>query len=159
MISWSGQGSFHEFGTILQYARSIGINTSWNQPVISEGNVVVLGLLDVQSINGLISDWSSTSQAATRSNVYSRITISMTHIEKLDAYLAIQHSSFIMLESKVLFHRFIFIVETPIIINRHGVTGFTTSMGALTLRLRDRHHWIDLGQRGCTRMQHSLASR
>lgn len=106
-----------------QYAKSVGINTSLNRPAISEGNAVILSLLlDVQSVDGLISDWASASKAETWSNVYSRITISGTRIEKLaGAYLAIQRSSLNVLESKVPFHGFIFIMETPIIINGHGV--------------------------------------
>ena len=75
MMSWRGWGSFHGFGTVPQYARSIGINTSWNREAMSAGNFV-LDLLDVRSIDGLTSDWSSASQV-TWSNVYGSIVISM----------------------------------------------------------------------------------
>ena len=100
----------------------------------------VLDLLDVvQSIDGLTSNWSSASQV-TQSNVYASIMISTIHVEQLDAvhYLAIQCSS-LMLESIISFHGFTFLVETPVIINRHGVRGFMANVGTLTLRLRDCH--------------------
>jgi len=44
-----------------------------------------------------------------------------------------------MLESIVSFHGFTLLMETPIIVNRHGGRGFTVNVGTSTLRLRDCH--------------------
>ena len=157
MMAWSGCWRSHGFGTVPQYARSVGINTSWNQGEISSHKSIVDEWW-VQGISGLMSTSFSVLHL-----IWSRVydaTVRMIHIRMsvYVLYLAVQHCS-LMLDCKILFNRLIFIMETTIIIHWHvGRARCCTLAFWRTWRLRGGN-WINLSERWSATVQCSMAGR